>query len=236
MPLESRSKTVPTKNRDTIEISAEAYKSQEIDEKNVPPKIIYKGVDVSTIDVDSIDWDSYDFQILQCGSEKGTYEKAYFDSYGNTLTELMKKIEQHYAAEQSKIAGMNYEEAYAYVWSKYKLPFMQDVFVQGTVFPDPPFGMSEKEADMAYNQIMQGRFFATGYSLYDPYALGQEGLEKLKNLDKIATSAAEKACEESVKKQTAIQKEKKLINLLKNISSGMGKMESMGTMERIVRE
>ena len=213
MPLESRSKTVPTKNRDTIEISAEAYKSQEIDEKNVPPKIIYKGVDVSTIDVDSIDWDSYDFQILQCGSEKGTYEKAYFDSYGNTLTELMKKIEQHYAAEQSKIAGMNYEEAYAYVWSKYKLPFMQDVFVQGTVFPDPPFGMSEKEADMAYNQIMQ-----------------------------IATSAAEKACEESVKKQeelgkqTAIQKEKKLINLLKNISSGMGKMESMGTMERIVRE
>ena len=53
---------------------------------------------------------------------------------------------------------------------------------------------------MAYNQIMQGRFFATGYSLYDPYALGQEGLEKLKNLDKIATSAAEKACEESVKR------------------------------------
>lgn len=242
LPLESRSKTVPTKHRDTVEISAEAYKSQESDEKNVPPKIIYKGVDVSTIDVDSIDWDNYDLPILECGPKKGTFEKAYFDSYGKTLTELMKKIEQHYAAEQSKIDGMNYEEAYTYVWSKYKLPFMQDVFIQGTVLPDPPAGMSEKEADMAYNQIMQGRFSATGYSLYDPYALGQEGIEKLKNLDKSATSAAEKACEESVKKQeelgrqAAIQKEKKLINILKNISSGMGKMESMGTIERTDRE
>lgn len=38
LPHESRSKTVPTKNRDTIEISAEAYKSQESDEKMCPQR------------------------------------------------------------------------------------------------------------------------------------------------------------------------------------------------------
>ena len=92
------------------------------------------------------------------------------------------------------LQGMDDTKAMDYLFKTYMMPYMEDVFVPGTPLPSAPKGMSQAEARMAYNQL-KGMRFGHGPALADRYALGEEGMKRLKTVENRAKQTAQEALE-----------------------------------------
>lgn len=174
------------------------------------------------------DWETFEVPTLKGQADPRIYDTAYFQAYTKELGELTKRVEAHYAQEYTQIGTMDAHDAMQYLFTRYKLPWMEDVFVPGTQLPRPPAGMSRGEADMAYDQLKGMRFGHGIATLHDPYALGEDGIARLENMEEHARKAAQEVYDAAQKDYDARQEtwkaeqKEKYQQTLQRINSGSG--------------
>lgn len=225
---------------DTMTISAEARRAVMVDEleKDDLDHVTAQKLLSGKLTVNEPDWETFKLPTLEAQVDSKIYQNAYFQSYAKTLGEISRRVDEHYQPELSKIKGMEQKDALDYLFKTYKLPWMSDVFIDGTDLPSAPNGMSKEESYMAYDQLKGMRFGNGHATLRDQYALGADGLEKLDNISKNAHEAAQKVYEAAQKelaqeqetwKAQQMERHKAIYTSLRDkASTGLGYM-ALGT-------
>ena len=170
---------------------------------------------------------------MKAQADSSIYRETYFKALATNLNEIRKEVEAYYAPEYNMLQGMDDTKAMDYLFKTYMMPYMEDVFVPGTPLPSAPKGMSQAEARMAYNQL-KGMRFGHGPALADRYALGEEGMKRLKTVENRAKKTAQEALDATQKEVDArqeafnTQREEKFRQTIAGINSGAVSGTCMG--------
>ena len=194
-----------TAGGDTVTISEEGRQAAiaaQMEAAGISPEAAKK-LASGTVKIIEPDWETYQVQSLPVGPELKLYEKTICKTMSREFEALENQIQDYYAPMLAKMEGMDANEAMDHLFRTYKLPWLGDVFVDMAELPAPPEGMTKQAADMAYDQLMCLYFRGTTYATNDPYALGEEGMERLANMREYAKETARAACEESQREREA---------------------------------
>ena len=179
--------------------------------------------------------DGFKLPTLEAQADHRIYHDAYFKALVTNLHEIREEVESYYAPEYAKLQGMDDAKAMDYLFKTYMMPYLEDVFVPGTPLPPAPKGMSQEEARMAYNQL-KGMRFGHGAALADRYALGEEGMKRLKTAEDRAKQTAREAMDAAQREVDARQaefntrREEKFRRTIAGINSGAVSGTCMGYM------
>lgn len=139
------------------------------------------GFDFTGVDWDTFDWDSWEMPTLGDGGPRwrreldpGEYRKKKMEVTIRNFKEIEDRVRAHYQPEYDKIKGMSKEQMMDYLWDTYQKPFSTKVLDSR-----PPNGMTRREAEMAYNQLMHLYLYNTTFLLADSYALSPSDIRDL---------------------------------------------------------
>lgn len=228
-PNQSGKSSTSSSNVDSLEISEagrQAAMAAEMEKDGLSHEAAVK-LASGQIKINEPDWDTFELPTLEVSADPKIYNTTYIETYLKNLDDIRSRVEAHYAPEYSKIQSMDDNKALDYLYKTYMWPYQEDLFVPGTKLPSPPEGMSKDEAAMVYKQL-KGMRFGSGVTLYDPYALGEEGIQDLRSAEERAKQTAQEAYDAAQKEVDAkqevsnAQRKEKLKQIIANINNGSG--------------
>ena len=185
-------------NMDTVTISEEARRasiaSQLEQVAGFSPETAEK-LASGAVTITEPDWGSYKIPSLQVNLPPMFYEKVRGETMSREFETLETQVQAYYAPMLSEMDGMDTNEAMWHLFQTYKLPWLENASLVGTPVPKPPEGMSQQEADMAYQQLESLFLVGRPAVVRDPYALGEEGLARFDRVGTLAEETAQAACD-----------------------------------------
>ncbi len=147
------------------------------------------GMDFSGVDWDTFDWDSWEMPTLDSSwprwrreLDSGEYRAKKMEVLIRNYKEIEDRVRAHYQPEYDKIKGMGKSEALNYLWDTYRRPFSTKALDSR-----PPDGMTKREAEVAYDQLLHLYFYDTTALLADPYALSPSDIQELNAVESRTT-------------------------------------------------
>lgn len=143
------------------------------------------GFDFTGVDWETFDWDSWEMPTLDDTPrwrreiDPGEYRKKKMEVMIRNYGEIEDRVKAYYQPEYDKIKGMSKDRAMDYLWDTYKEPFSgRD---NHTLYA--PNGMTRREADVAYDQLLHLYFYNTTALLADSYALSPSDIRELNTVE-----------------------------------------------------
>lgn len=226
---QSGKSSTSTSNTDSLEISEagrQAAMAAEMEKGGLSHDAAVK-LASGQIKINEPDWDTFEVPTLKVSADPKIYNTTYLENYLKNLDDIRSRVEAYYTPEYSKIKSMDDNKVMDYLYKTYLLPYQDDLYVPGTKLPSPPEGMSKDEAAMFYKQL-KGMRFGGGVTLYDPYALGEDGIQDLKSAEERVRQTAQEAYDAAQKEVDAkqevwkAQRKEDFKRVIANINSGSG--------------
>lgn len=222
------SKSNPTTGADTVTISEEGRQASiaaQMEAAGIDPALAEK-LASGKIQIVEPDWDTFEIPTLVVNPDPKLFETTFLQTVTSEKEALETQVRDYYAPMLAELEGMDRDEAIHYLYRTYVQSWLGDFAVNGTELPDPPEGMTKQSAAMAYDQLRS--LYLTGklHTTEDPYALGEEGMNRLENIYEFAKETAQAACDKAQQeldaqaKQYAAEQKEKFRDWIAKVNSG----------------